>query len=576
MESTCPAPVPALRTLGELSVGGAVQRPKPLLLLAYLSLEGRQSRARLARLFWPESRNALNSLAQHLIRLRPLGAVLREGPGWLEATVTTDAHLFRDRLTAGDARGALDVYGGEFLCGLDVLLGAELEDWLLVTREALAGGARAAHLTLAEAARDGGRSAEVARHAEAAFTLPGAAPLEEPELRRLLTLLPLHSPLRGAATREWREVRGPLLLAPRPPQDPPARPEAPIVGLDDLIARVLDSLEARKVVFISGEAGSGKSAVWAALRPHLGGVPCTSSVALPGDAAVPLSTYQRTVDDLLRDLRSRSCAGLPAAVEARLRTLSAQPVTPDAFAAVVALLAEVFPRGGVGWTDDFHHWDAASHAFAVHLTQRAWLEGSRHSVLVAYRPDELGEPYRARNAALVDAGAAVEFRLPPLGRAACEALAQHFLPGVRDAQLDALHRFSGGHPGVLRAVLEDARARGALPEALLVPPGPTRDGLARRIGAVRGAALDVLRVLALGVPPGQLSVPWLAALLGRPERAVLDAVDALTQGGWLTRAGLPSGALAQVLLDGLPDLTGAHLRARIAALPAHGSAVTLH
>ena len=69
-----------LHTLGGLRWGeSAFRREKPLLLLAYLALEGQQARPRLARLFWPDAANPANSLAQHLVRLRPLRAVHEEG-----------------------------------------------------------------------------------------------------------------------------------------------------------------------------------------------------------------------------------------------------------------------------------------------------------------------------------------------------------------------------------------------------------------------------------------------------------------------------------------------------------------
>ena len=68
-----------LLTLGGLSIEGApYRREKPLLLLAYLCLEGTQPRKHLAELFWPDAANPMNSLAQNLIRLRPLGDVVRE------------------------------------------------------------------------------------------------------------------------------------------------------------------------------------------------------------------------------------------------------------------------------------------------------------------------------------------------------------------------------------------------------------------------------------------------------------------------------------------------------------------
>ncbi|UCH24784.1 MAG: hypothetical protein JSV66_05455, partial [Trueperaceae bacterium] len=60
-----------LRTLGRLELeDSGLNRPKPLLLLCYLALEGPQERRHLAELFWPTSTNALKSLSMALTRLR--------------------------------------------------------------------------------------------------------------------------------------------------------------------------------------------------------------------------------------------------------------------------------------------------------------------------------------------------------------------------------------------------------------------------------------------------------------------------------------------------------------------------
>lgn len=60
-----------LRTLGGLRLRDTqFQRPKPLLLLAYLVVEGAKDRRFLAELFWPGAANHLNSLAKALSQLR--------------------------------------------------------------------------------------------------------------------------------------------------------------------------------------------------------------------------------------------------------------------------------------------------------------------------------------------------------------------------------------------------------------------------------------------------------------------------------------------------------------------------
>ncbi len=92
-----------LRTLGGLKLeGAAFSRPKPLLLLAYLALEGPQERRHLGELFWPGPNYALRNLSTVLTRLKEAASDVVEGDGvriW--TTLTCDAQLL---LTALEKR----------------------------------------------------------------------------------------------------------------------------------------------------------------------------------------------------------------------------------------------------------------------------------------------------------------------------------------------------------------------------------------------------------------------------------------------------------------------------------------
>ncbi|BBN94285.1 hypothetical protein DEGR_10180 [Deinococcus grandis] len=161
-----------LLTLGGLRVDGATyRREKPLLLLAYLLLEGPQPRRRLADLFWPDAANPMNSLAQNLIRLRPLGAIT-ETDQRVEAHLPCDAADFRAHHRAARWTEATTTYTGEFLEGLRLDLTPDLEEWLLDTRDTLASEARAAHLTLAEHHHARAEPTPAHAHAERAYRTP--------------------------------------------------------------------------------------------------------------------------------------------------------------------------------------------------------------------------------------------------------------------------------------------------------------------------------------------------------------------------------------------------------------------
>jgi tetratricopeptide (TPR) repeat protein len=126
-----------LHALGGLYLEGhAFRRPKPLLLLVYLALEGPQPRRRLAELFWPGAQDALNSLSVALNQLKPLGVV--EGGEVLRARVVLDVAELRRALAEGDLERVRSLYRGAFLEGVELPLGEELEEWVWSTREGLA------------------------------------------------------------------------------------------------------------------------------------------------------------------------------------------------------------------------------------------------------------------------------------------------------------------------------------------------------------------------------------------------------------------------------------------------------
>jgi hypothetical protein len=124
-----------LCTLGGLELKGSpFHRPKTLLLLAYLALEGPKERQHLAALLWPEAEKG-----QRLHRLRVLLSQLRqEVPGVIEAdgaqawsTFEMDAKEFLGLFEAGRYGEALNHYGGTFLKGFALPdWSVELEEWV--------------------------------------------------------------------------------------------------------------------------------------------------------------------------------------------------------------------------------------------------------------------------------------------------------------------------------------------------------------------------------------------------------------------------------------------------------------
>ncbi|MFB9992792.1 hypothetical protein ACFFLM_12520 [Deinococcus oregonensis] len=252
-----------LRTLGALAVEGAgLKREKVLLLLAYLCLEGPQPRRRLADVFWPEAANPMNSLAQHLVHLRTLPGALHEEGSRVEAALPCDAAQMREAARSGQWEQAVALYSGPFLDSLTIPLGADLEEWVFETREALALDMRAALLTLGGQVAARGNTAEAGALAARALMLPAAPPPDEAELPRLYHLLNLSAhPLAAQVERDARSLGVPL-------DSPAARlvaAAAPFVGRAAELGQ-LTALPPGSFAWISSPGGMGKTALMDALN----------------------------------------------------------------------------------------------------------------------------------------------------------------------------------------------------------------------------------------------------------------------------------------------------------------------
>ncbi|WP_407572961.1 tetratricopeptide repeat protein [Deinococcus altitudinis] len=326
-----------LRTLGTLALEGSTfTRPKPLILLSYLALEGTQTRQQAADVLFSQAGDGLSSLRTTIRRLRS------EAPDTLEVkrhllrtTVMCDAQALLAHLDAHDLQAGVDLYTGAFLA--DVTLpdwSVELENWVYSTREFIAQRVRGALLTLAERQAAQGQFGPAAALAERAAWLPGAPDPEREDLSTLRLLLtagksPLLSRLEqlereyGASwTVSTDEARARLL---RPPtavsswvSSGPQQPLTSFVGRQTEraeLARTLDRPEVR-LLTLMGPGGIGKT-----------------RLALEVVAAA--SSHQELVFVSLETLPS-SLELLPGAVAQALRV----PLRPDLppFEALLAIL----------------------------------------------------------------------------------------------------------------------------------------------------------------------------------------------------------------------------------------------
>lgn len=233
-----------LKLMGGLGLDSTgFTQPKPLLLLAYLTLEGAQQRRRLAELFWRDG-NRMKSLSMTLTRLRQgAGAVIASDDHRAWSTSSSDAAELIAALDHGDWHRAVNLYDGAFLDGVE-LPGwrPELEDWVLETREYLAARVQHALLELGEECARTGDPVRGAALANRALRLVGAGATELDLLKRGYRLLVTAGS--GRASHVRRELLA-LHAAPDPDPPPPATRPRPVTWVP--VRRQTSQLQGRSL-----------------------------------------------------------------------------------------------------------------------------------------------------------------------------------------------------------------------------------------------------------------------------------------------------------------------------------------
>lgn len=216
-----------LRTLGGLELTASkLTRPKPLLLLTYLVLEGAKDRRHLSELFYPGTENPLAGLRVALKHIREdaSGTLVTED-STVSAAVAADALDLLKAAEQRDPSSLVELYEGPFLDGFYLHnWSSELEEWVLGTREYLAALVRQALLTLGEAAAAQGDLAATASYAERAYLLPGVPPLTPEQLELMHELLSAgKSPYMTTLRKEMEDLGMPLRLVEAAPDGTGAR-----------------------------------------------------------------------------------------------------------------------------------------------------------------------------------------------------------------------------------------------------------------------------------------------------------------------------------------------------------------
>ncbi|MCX7784353.1 MAG: tetratricopeptide repeat protein [Meiothermus sp.] len=287
-----------LQTLAGLRLWGSeLGRPKPLLLLAYLTLEGPKPRRFLGELFWPGAANPTNSIAVAVRQIRQAApGALQDDEVRLWADLPCDALELEQALRSRHPDRAFALYQGAFLEGAELPeWGAELEEWVYAKREFLAEQMREAALEQAEREAAVGQFGASAHWAEQAVALRGA-PEPSPEFwaRVFPLLLAGHSPLAEAARQKAEEWGLKLELSLEAAQ---GRLRQSFVGRARELER-LQSLPKGSWAWVRGGPGMGKTS----LLRQLEGLYLPVRLGLPYATLEPLLGQEVEGSHLLRRL----------------------------------------------------------------------------------------------------------------------------------------------------------------------------------------------------------------------------------------------------------------------------------
>ncbi|GEM48466.1 ATP-binding protein [Deinococcus cellulosilyticus] len=253
-----------VQTLGALEAGIKPIKPKNLLLLCYLALEGKQDRKHLQMLFWPEAADPATSLRVALSYLQGLGKDLfRSVQNQVESLIHTDAQELTQFYQQQQYSEVIKLYSGAFLKGLDLKNSStELEDWIFETREKLASLVQWSVLYEAQKVRYS-MPDQFQALAEQFFQIDGAPP-PTLEMLRFLYTLGLEGYLEHRVLKEAAELGVDLTTLQVPQKtnlQTAIRPVQVFVGRDQELQLLHERLQQipPAIVTITGLGGVGKS-----------------------------------------------------------------------------------------------------------------------------------------------------------------------------------------------------------------------------------------------------------------------------------------------------------------------------
>lgn len=168
-----------LNTLGRPHVSSddgeeVALQPLALAVLAYLAVRGPADRTHLAQLFWPNSKNGLNSLSTTLNRIRAQvpDSVWVQGNTLVGTDIASDVSDIHDAVDRTDVASLARLYTAAFLGNLSLRRkSTEFEEWMLDTRTNLASTVELTLLQQSSELFDRGDHRAAAQSAERAWEI---------------------------------------------------------------------------------------------------------------------------------------------------------------------------------------------------------------------------------------------------------------------------------------------------------------------------------------------------------------------------------------------------------------------
>src|SRR5690606_29062432 len=260
-----------LKTLGGLALEGSkLTRQRPLLLLAFVALQGGATRRELADLFFMHAADPRDSLSAAVGQLRrAAGDSLVLDDNTITTTMPCDAVTLLNDFDDFRFESVIKAYRGPFCAGYDQTLGEELEEWLFSTREQLAARARSALLHRSRVAAADGRLDDARRAATEALAMAEAP---EPSAEEVAELVPHLAAIGSPELPGLQDLALSLALPPLPTRGTPGQRQTlassgrrtsgatfvgRVVELQALMRLVVSRDE--KLITVFGLGGIGKS-----------------------------------------------------------------------------------------------------------------------------------------------------------------------------------------------------------------------------------------------------------------------------------------------------------------------------